>query len=41
MFSNFVETTSIRLDGIMPEVQAAATPRLAIRLVASGRASGG
>ena len=32
MFSNFTETTSIRLNGVLPEREAAAMPMLARRL---------
>lgn len=34
MFSNFTETTSIRLNGVLPEREAAAMPGLAARLAA-------
>jgi len=40
MFSNFTETTSIRLNGIVPEREAAAMPDLAKRLVAGDLANG-
>jgi putative ABC transport system permease protein len=40
MFSNFTETTSIRLNGILPEREAAAMPALAERLVAGSTANG-
>jgi putative ABC transport system permease protein len=40
MFSNFTETTSIRLNGIVPEREAAAMPLLAERLVAGSMAGG-
>ena len=40
MFSNFTETTSIRLNGIVPEREAAAMPALAERLVAGSLANG-
>ena len=40
MFSNFTETTSIRLNGVIPEREAAAMPMLAGRLV-QGSAAGG
>jgi len=40
MFSNFVETTSIRLNGVLPEREAAAMPMLAARLVQGSAANG-
>jgi putative ABC transport system permease protein len=40
MFSNFTETTSIRLNGIVPDREAAAMPSLAERLVAGSMADG-
>jgi putative ABC transport system permease protein len=40
MFSNFTETTSIRLNGVLPEREAAAMPALASRLVQGGAANG-
>ena len=40
MFSNFTETTSIRLNGVLPEREAAAMPMLAGR-VAQGSAANG
>ncbi|HEY7743795.1 MAG TPA: FtsX-like permease family protein [Burkholderiales bacterium] len=40
MFSNFTETTSIRLNGVIPEREAAAMPMLAGRVV-QGSAAGG
>jgi len=40
MFSNFTETTSIRLNGIVPAREAAAMPGLAERLVAGSLANG-
>jgi putative ABC transport system permease protein len=40
MFSNFVETTTIRLNGVLPEREAAAMPMLPARLV-QGSAAGG
>jgi putative ABC transport system permease protein len=40
MFSNFEETTSIRLNGVIPELEAAAMPLLAGRL-AAGKVEGG
>ena len=40
MFSNFTETTSIRLNGVLPERETAAMPMLAGRLV-QGSAAGG
>ncbi|HEX9803952.1 MAG TPA: ABC transporter permease [Gammaproteobacteria bacterium] len=40
MFSNFTETTSIRLNGIDPEREAAAMPSLAERLVDGSMADG-
>jgi putative ABC transport system permease protein len=40
MFSNFTETTSIRLNGIVPEREAAAMPALAERLVDGTLANG-
>ena len=40
MFSNFTETTSIRLNGVLPEREAAAMPMLAGRLVQGSAASG-
>lgn len=40
MFSNFTETTSIRLNGIVPEREAAAMPALAERLAAGSLANG-
>lgn len=40
MFSNFTETTSIRLNGVVPEREAAAMPALAGRLVAGSTANG-
>ncbi len=36
MFSNFTETTSIRLNGVIPEREAIAMPGLAERIVQSG-----
>jgi putative ABC transport system permease protein len=40
MFSNFNETTSIRLNGVIPERELAAMPMLASRLVQSSGTSG-
>jgi putative ABC transport system permease protein len=40
MFSNFTETTSIRLNGIIPEREAAAMPMLTGRVVQGSVASG-
>lgn len=40
MFSNFTETTSIRLNGVIPEREAATMPALAKRLVAGSMANG-
>jgi len=40
MFSNFTETTSIRLNGVLPEREAAAMPMLAGRLVQGSAAKG-
>jgi putative ABC transport system permease protein len=40
MFSNFTETTSIRLNGVLPEREAAAMPTLAARLVQGSVAQG-
>ena len=40
MFSNFTETTSIRLNGVLPEREAAAMPTLAARLVQGSVADG-
>src|SRR4030066_1011367 len=40
MFSNFTETTSIRLNGVLPEREAAAMPMLAERLVQGSAANG-
>jgi putative ABC transport system permease protein len=40
MFSNFTETTSIRLNGVVPEREAAAMPMLAGRVVQGSVASG-
>jgi putative ABC transport system permease protein len=40
MFSNFTETTSIRLNGVLPEREAAAMPMLAKRLVQGSIANG-
>jgi putative ABC transport system permease protein len=40
MFSNFTETTSIRLNGIIPEREVAAMPGLAERLIDGGQANG-
>ncbi|MDZ7802731.1 ABC transporter permease [Thiohalophilus sp.] len=40
MFSNFTETTSIRLNGIVPQREAAAMPALAERLVDGTLANG-
>ncbi len=40
MFSNFTETTSIRLNGVMPEREAAAMPMLESRLVRGSAARG-
>ena len=40
MFSNFTETTSIRLNGIVPDREAAAMPALAERLTAGSLANG-
>jgi putative ABC transport system permease protein len=40
MFSNFTETTSIRLNGVIPEREAAAMPTLAGRIV-QGSVAGG
>jgi putative ABC transport system permease protein len=40
MFSNFTETTSIRLNGVLPEREAAAMPMLAKRLVQGSAANG-
>jgi putative ABC transport system permease protein len=40
MFSNFTETTSIRLNGVLPEREAAAMPMLARRVV-QGSVAGG
>jgi putative ABC transport system permease protein len=40
MFSNFTETTSIRLNGVLPEREAGAMPALASRLVQGSAANG-
>jgi putative ABC transport system permease protein len=40
MFSNFTETTSIRLNGVLPERESAAMPMLAKRLVQGAAANG-
>jgi putative ABC transport system permease protein len=40
MFSNFTETTSIRLNGVLPEREAAAMPMLAARVVQGSTAGG-
>jgi putative ABC transport system permease protein len=40
MFSNFTETTSIRLNGVLPEREGAAMPALGERLVAGSVANG-
>jgi putative ABC transport system permease protein len=40
MFSNFTETTSIRLNGVLPEREAAAMPMLAGRVVQGSVANG-
>jgi putative ABC transport system permease protein len=40
MFSNFTETTSIRLNGVLPEREAAAMPMLAGRLVQGSAVDG-
>jgi putative ABC transport system permease protein len=40
MFSNFTETTSIRLNGVLPEREAATMPALAGRLVQGSIATG-
>jgi putative ABC transport system permease protein len=40
MFSNFTETTSIRLNGVIPEREAAAMPMLAGRIVQGSVANG-
>ncbi len=40
MFSNFTETTSIRLNGVMPEREAATVPLLPGRLVQGSAANG-
>src|SRR3990172_3329486 len=40
MFSNFTETTNIRLNGIMPEREAATVPLLPGRLVQGSAANG-
>jgi putative ABC transport system permease protein len=40
MFSNFTETTSIRLNGVLPEREAAAMPMLRGRLVQGSAADG-
>lgn len=40
MFSNFTETTSIRLNGVLPEREAAAMPMLAGRVVQGSIANG-
>jgi putative ABC transport system permease protein len=40
MFSNFTETTTIRLNGVLPEREAAAMPTLAGRLVQGSPANG-
>jgi putative ABC transport system permease protein len=40
MFSNFTETTSIRLNGVLPEREAVAMPMLAGRLVQGSVANG-
>jgi putative ABC transport system permease protein len=40
MFSNFTETTSIRLNGVIPEREAAAMPMLAGRVVQGSIANG-
>ena len=40
MFSNFTETTSIRLNGVLPERETAAMPMLAGRLVQGSAATG-
>ncbi|HYA37968.1 MAG TPA: ABC transporter permease [Candidatus Methylomirabilis sp.] len=40
MFSNFTETTSIRLNGVIPQQEAATVPLLAQRLVQGSAANG-
>lgn len=40
MFSNFTETTSIRLNGVIPEREAAAMPMMVSRLVQGSTANG-
>jgi len=40
MFSNFAETTTIRLNGVLPEREAAAMPMLPARLVQGSAADG-
>jgi putative ABC transport system permease protein len=40
MFSNFAETTGIRLNGVMPQQEAATVPLLAQRLVSGSAANG-
>src|SRR4030066_130539 len=40
MFSNFTETPSIRLNGVLPEREAATMPMLAERLVQGSAANG-
>jgi putative ABC transport system permease protein len=40
MFSNFAETTSIRLNGVIPQQEAATVPLLAQRLVQGSAANG-
>jgi putative ABC transport system permease protein len=40
MFSNFTETTSIRLNGVLPEREAATMPKLAGRVVQGSTANG-
>lgn len=40
MFSNYAETTNIRLNGVIPELETAAMPMLADRLVAGSVAQG-
>jgi putative ABC transport system permease protein len=40
MFSNFTETTNIRLNGVIPEREAAAMPMMASRLVKGSTANG-
>jgi putative ABC transport system permease protein len=40
MFSNFAETTTVRLNGVLPEREAAAMPMLPARLVQGSAANG-